>query len=84
MKKLFVLTIGQDDESGDYFAVIDSFVDHKSNVVRRPKLAQALKAASQRISKHALHNRKFPPPPPSPIIQPNGAGDTRLIVPVHN
>lgn len=84
MKELFVVIISQDEQSGDYLAMIKSVEDGKGNVVRRPKLAQVLKAAVQRMSKRALHNRKFPPPPPSPIIRPNGNGDVRLIVPAHN
>lgn len=84
MKLLYAIQVWQDAETGDYVGMLQSVVDGKGNNVRGNKLGPVLKTIMQRIRKRDVYNRKFPPPPPSPIIRPNGAGDKRLIVPVRN
>lgn len=83
IKSLFLIAVGV-TQDGEYVARVSSILDDKENVVVRSKISQLMKAVMQRVCKRAVHNRAFPPPPPSPIIRPNGKGDVRLIVPACN
>lgn len=80
----FQILIGQDDETGNYVARIESVVENKLSNVQSTKIGQLMKQIGNKISKREVHNRKFPPPPVSPIIVPNGQGDKPLIVPAYN
>jgi hypothetical protein len=81
MKKLFDLGIGIDEETGIYFAIVNSLTDNKTAQVSDPNIRIVLSKLSKMIRKKVKDINCFPQPEPGRIIQLNGKRAQHLTLP---
>jgi hypothetical protein len=80
LKKLFDLGIGCNEETGTYFAIINSLTDNKTARVADPNLRVVLGKLSKMIRKKVNDINCFPIEKPDRIIQFNGNGAAKKLI----